>query len=212
MDTILTFNIVGAKTMLMHNGRLSNPLDYYTRQISLISKKRNKTDEDRAELASIEARGGLYETEDGYVGMPYENIWRSLYNAAKVFRLGEDLKKALISSDAVAPVLIGGKKVLCDKFFDLPGDRVLYRSVKIGQQRVMRARPQIDKGWKATASFTLLSDVLEPERLEPVVAYAGRLVGLGDWRPKYGTFEAEMIMGKSSKDEVPRKRERRKAA
>ena len=57
METTLTLKLTGTRDMLLHNGRLENPLDPHTRAIAAIAKKRNKTDKDYAELASLEARG-----------------------------------------------------------------------------------------------------------------------------------------------------------
>jgi hypothetical protein len=67
-----------------------------------------------------------------------------------------------------------------------------YVSVVIQRRRTMRARPIIPTGWTATVEMLLLTDVLEAERLLPVLARAGRLVGLCDRRPIYGTFDARM--------------------
>ena len=45
----LIIKLTGQRPLLMHNGRLANPMDKYTREISTISGKRSKTDEDRRE-------------------------------------------------------------------------------------------------------------------------------------------------------------------
>jgi hypothetical protein len=194
MEAILTLKLTGTRPMLMHNGRLSNPLDPHTRGIAAIAKKTNKTDKDHAELASLEARGSMYETDAGLLGMPNINVWRCIYNAAKAFKLGEDIKRALIATLDVTPILIKGKTELCDTYIG-DASRILYVPVVIKKNRTMRARPIIPIGWETTVSFALLTDVLQPERLTPVIERAGRLVGLGDWRPIYGTFRSEVVAG-----------------
>ncbi len=191
--TMLTLKLTGTKPMLMHNGRLANPLDPHTRAVAAISKKRNKTDKDLAELAQLESRGSMWETPDGLLGVPVEAVWRCLWDSAKAFKLGEDVKRAIIPTLEIAPLLIGGSVQKCDTYLaDAPG-RLSYRSVVINRRRTMRARPIIPVGWEVTVSMEILTDVLEPEKLVPVIQRAGRLTGIGDWRPIWGTFTAEIL-------------------
>ena len=178
--------------MLMHNGRLSNPFDEYTRAMKAISNKRKKTDEDLAELAQIEARGGMYETEDGLLGLPCANVWRCIWDAAKAYKLGADVKRALLATPDVSPLTIDGSHQKCETYLSEREDRLLYVPVKLSG-RVMRARAVIPAGWEADISFTILTDILQTELLVPVLERAGRVGGVGDWRPVYGTFKAEVI-------------------
>lgn len=193
-----TLRLTGKRPMLMHNGRLANPLDSYTRALKALTSKRGKTDEDLIELARLEARGGIYETRDGMVGMPNVNVWRCLYDAAKGFKRGEDIKRAL-STDAseTVPILFpAGKKAVtisADEYLTIP-EHVDYASVRIQKNKVMRARPYIvANGWSSEHEFELFADVMDLRDLEPIVGRAGRLVGLCDYRPMYGTFEGEII-------------------
>lgn len=187
----LTIRLNGIGPMLQHNGRLANPIDPYTRQLAAISKKRNKTDEDLAEMAMIEARAGMYETVDGLLGLPNENVWRCIYDAAKAFKLGEDIKRALLFSVDTVPLTIDGEHAKCETYLD-NAENMLYRSVKVQRNRVMRARPIVNN-WQSEHHFDLLTDVIDLGNLQPVLERAGRLVGVGDWRPMYGKFHAEVI-------------------
>jgi hypothetical protein len=186
----LRLSLRGVRPMILHNGRLANPLDPHTRAVAAIARKRNKTDTDHAELAAIEARGGMYETSDGRLGLPTENVWRCLYDAAKAYKLGEAVKQALLDPADVVPLTIPGLGTpQCDEYLRRREGLLLYVPVVVQRRRVMRARPLVPAGWSATVDFTLLTDVLQPERLGPVFDRAARLVGLGDWRPRYGLFE-----------------------
>ncbi len=187
----LTIRLTGLKPMLQHNGRLSNPLDPYTRELKTLTGKRKKTDDDLMAMALLEARAGLYETRDDLLGLPNQNVWRAIYDAAKAYKLGEDIKRALLTDDETVPLLVDGDPVKADSFLD-DADHLFYRSAKIGRQRVMRARG-IVRGWVSEHTFELLTDVMDVESLAPVFERAGRLVGIGDWRPTYGTFAVEVI-------------------
>lgn len=187
----LTIRLTGIKPMLQHNGRLANPLDPHTRAIKAISKKRSKTDDDLAEMALLEARGSMYETDDGLLGIPNLNVWRAIYDAAKAFKLGEDVKRALLTEPLTVPLLVADEEVKADMFLN-DAENLHYCSVKIQRVRTMRARPLV-RDWSSTHMFELLTDVIDLQNLGPVLERAGRLVGLGDWRPMYGTFSTEVI-------------------
>lgn len=189
----LTVKIIGTKPMLMHNGRLANPLDKHTRQLKQITSKRKKTDDDHMALMFLEARGSCWETEDGRLGVPTAAVWRSIQDSAKVDKLGKAVGQALLFDPVVQPITVGGRKWSCDEYInDTNGAYIDYRSVKVGTSRTMRARPIISAGWESTFQFELITEVLDPHLLAPVIDRAGRLFGVGDYRPTYGTYRAEV--------------------
>jgi hypothetical protein len=157
-----------------------------------VTGTRKKTDDDRAEIARIEYRGGLYETTDGLVGWPTQNVWRCLYDAATKFKLGTTVKRALVFDDVTVPMLLDGETAKADTLLDERPETLDYRSVVVQRARTMRARPKLT-GWSCEHTFELLEDELQVQNLIPVFERAGRLVGIGDWRPVYGTFKLEVM-------------------
>lgn len=182
----LTLTITGNRPMLQHNGRLANPLDPHTQALKALTGKRKKTDEDLIAMMRTEARGASYETTDGYLGFPTQNVWRCVYDAAKAYKRGEDIKRALLADDNIEPLLVAGELVTIEDFLSNP-DNIDYRPVAVQRSRTMRARPLV-KDWSGTYHFDLAEDVIDARDLAPILERAGRLVGLGDWRPTYGTF------------------------
>lgn len=189
-EAVLTLRITGTRPLMMHNGRMANPIDPWTRKLKELTNKRKKTDLDLADIARIEARGACWETEDGLLGIPAAAVWRTIFDAAKAYKRGEDIKRALSFEDVTRPVYIGERTVSCDEFTADPGN-IDYRPVKLMGRKTMRARP-ILRQWATVQELTLLTDVVDPRDLGPILERAGRLVGLGDWRPIYGTFTAEV--------------------
>lgn len=187
----LTLELTGTKPMLQRNGRLANPIDEYTRRLAALTGKRKKTDEDLIDIMQVEARGSCWETPEGLLGIPTAAVWRCIYDAAKAFKRGEDIKRALSFTDTTEPLLIDGDYISCDDFLS-KSENLDYRPVKVQGRKTMRARPVVKEGWKATFHFDLLTDVIDPRDIAPILERAGRLVGLGDWRPIYGTFSAEV--------------------
>lgn len=187
----LRLHLTGTKPMIMHNGRLANPLDPYARQMAAISKKRNKTDEDRIELMRIEARGAAYETPDGLLGVPTLNVWATLHSAAKQFKRGRDIERGLIcAADEVVPLLVDGATANVDAYL-ADFDHIDYRPVRVQSSRTMRARPIINE-WSCSCDLELMDDIFDLSSFVPIVEWGGRYVGLNEWRPIFGTFDAEI--------------------
>jgi hypothetical protein len=184
----IDITLTGLKPMLQHNIRLANPLDPYTQKLKEFTGKRKKTDEDLAEIMWWEARGSAYETTEGFLGMPCDNVWRSLYDAATAFKQGANLKRALIPDTDIEPLLVAGEKVYVDEF--LKAGNIDTRAVQVSRARTMRSRPMVDTPWSVTHRFELLSDIIDVRELDPITERAGRVVGIGDYRPRFGTFTA----------------------
>jgi hypothetical protein len=72
------------------------------------------------------------------------------------------------------------------------GDFTHTIGVKVGMAKVMRTRP-IFRNWSINAIAQYDPDVLNLRDVEEIATDAGKLVGLGDWRPKHGRFEAEVM-------------------
>jgi hypothetical protein len=55
--------------------------------------------------------------------------------------------------------------------------------------RGFRYRPEFDAGWIGRVSITIADLELMPEpRAKEILEHGGRLIGIGDWRPKFGRF------------------------
>lgn len=189
----ITITLTGSKPMLMHNIRLANPLDPYTQQLKSLTGKRKKTDEDLAEIMWWEARGSAYETPEGFLGLPADNVWRCLYDAATAFKQGQNIKRALIPLTDIEPLLVAGEKVYVDDH--LKAGNIDTRAVQVSRARTMRSRPIVND-WSSSLTFELLSDIIDPRDLTPILERAGRVVGVGDYRPRFGTFVATVEEGK----------------
>lgn len=63
------------------------------------------------------------------------------------------------------------------------------RRVVVQRNGVTRVRPAMRKGWRATVDLMVTTpEYISPEFLQQVIAKAGLLVGVGDFRPTYGRF------------------------
>lgn len=64
------------------------------------------------------------------------------------------------------------------------------RRVMIQRNGITRSRPAMDTGWKAEFLIqVLLPEYVPQDVLNEVIQAAGRLIGVGDFRPTYGRFQ-----------------------
>jgi uncharacterized protein with NRDE domain len=62
--------------------------------------------------------------------------------------------------------------------------------VKQQKNRIIRVRPRIPE-WSISFTVEYDESVINGRDLEQAITEAGAIVGIGDWRPKYGRFTAE---------------------
>lgn len=63
------------------------------------------------------------------------------------------------------------------------------RRVTVQRAGINRTRPAMKMGWKVNVDFQILTpEYIDPVLFQDVLNMAGRLVGVGDFRPTYGRF------------------------
>lgn len=185
-----TITIQGTGALIMHSARLSDPLDPITKAIKKVTSKRTKTDDDQEEIARLEFTGSLYMDPDVGPYIPGENIQRCLLDAAKVNKLGVKVTRGLFISTDINPIAYSGPRTADDLWKD--ENFRIRASVKVGTARTMRTRP-IFRQWRTEAQGILDTDQLDFDQLQQIAENAGLLIGLGDWRPRYGRFSATVV-------------------
>lgn len=181
-----TYTIQGKTPLLMHSERLANPFDPLTRELKALTGKRKKTEDDMLEIARVEWLGGLYSDDDG-IYMPGYNVFSALIGGGKLHKLGTAIRRAAIIEEDRLEIDFDGSRHDPEKLFE---DKrfVDMRSVKVGTAKVMRCRP-IFRKWKLTFGVHYDESGLERSDLDRCLRSAGAMVGLGDYRPRYGRFE-----------------------
>jgi hypothetical protein len=79
------------------------------------------------------------------------------------------------------------------------GFSLFIKRVKINNNKHIRVRPRFDN-WSASGELTIVDEQITDKVLANILDIAGRLKGLGDWRPSapkspgpFGTFEAKIV-------------------
>lgn len=60
--------------------------------------------------------------------------------------------------------------------------------VRVQKNRIMRTRPKFDK-WELEFSCETDDTQINKSDVEGILEIGGQMVGLGDWRPRYGRFQ-----------------------
>lgn len=196
--------IEGKVPLLMHNNQTANPLNVYTKAIKSISSKRKKTDADHMDLSRLEWEAGLYLDDDGHICIPANVIEATLKSAAKKNKNGKAVELGVRVEENFCQLEYPNngfqRKALPKKPEDLPSKELdkMYdkhvdcRIVTVDRKKILRSRPRFDK-W--AVEFTLLFDesVINERTLLETVAVAGDQIGMCDYRPRYGLFNAVVV-------------------
>ena len=186
----LKARLTSVSPLLMHNGQTADPQNRFSKAMKEISGKRKKTDADFEELARLEWYAGLYVNDDGKIIIPSDVMDAVLINGAKKSKQGSTAKSAIwVSEDSL--LNFPGHEMSIDDLWKDEGMR-FKKAVKIGTSKVMRTRP-IFKKWHFDVSIEYDELQLNKSSIVSILKDAGRMVGVCDWRPKYGRFEVEII-------------------
>lgn len=176
----------GGSPLIMHNERLADPLDDYTRDIAKVSKKRGKTEADHMEIGRLEFLGGLYTNGNGPC-LPAWNIIRCLQDGAKRHKRGADVLRGVYPLIDHADVEYDGPRDPAAMW--KAGGFALRKTVRIQQSRTIRTRPFF-VDWQAELPVEIDAKVFDLDTLRNCWKDSGTYAGIGDLRPIHGRFAA----------------------
>jgi len=185
----LNVKIEGIAPLIMHSVRTANPLDPITKKMKEISGKRSKTEADFTSLARLEWKAGLYVNADNRIIVPDINVERTIWEGAKQDKNGKKFLSSFMVTQSPMLQYTGPndpEKLIEDGnfWFTVP--------VVVNRNRVMRTRP-IFNDWSLEFECHYNESVLNQSEIETAIRKAGELVGLCDWRPKFGRFMVKDI-------------------
>jgi hypothetical protein len=190
----IKIRLQGVSPLLCHNGQTADPRNTYAKAMKAVSSKRKKTDADLDELARLEWLAGLYRSGAELV-IPDYVLESTMIGGAKKSKRGPQAKCGLFFTEHAVLNFTGKPAAITDdslaEMFE-SGDFTHTIGVRVGMAKVMRTRP-IFRGWSLEATAQYDPDVLNHRDIEEIAVDAGKLVGLGDWRPKHGRFDAEVV-------------------
>jgi hypothetical protein len=128
----------------------------------------------------------VYRDESGDLCIPSEYFRMSCIHAAKYKQDPRSPRKSAMDLFKAGLVCLTDLNTVGKRDWDFV-DR---RRVMIQRNGITRHRPALNQGWKVKLVFQVLTpEYISKELLNEVVQSAGRLVGVGDFRPTFGRFQ-----------------------
>lgn len=150
---------------------------------SVESKSRAK--KGSAEKKSDDVESYVYRTEKGELAIPGEYLRGAIVGASKFQQDPRSPRKSAADLFKAAVISLTPLATLGTKDWDYMDKR----RVCIQRNAITRSRPAMREGW--TAKFILLINLpeyVDAQLLNSTVQAAGKLIGLGDFRPSFGRF------------------------
>ena len=185
----IRFRLTGTAPLLQHNERLADPLDEHARNMAKVSKKRQKTETDHHNLSRLEFEGSIYHDKDVGPYIPATWVERTLEESAKKEKRGTVFRCSSRCVEDKLPLLYKGPRDVPTLFEKKFYDR---RCVGIQRSKTVRTRPCFDQ-WAAECTIYYDEKSMEQEEVIRAMDRAGELIGIGDYRPRFGRFTAEVI-------------------
>lgn len=184
--------ITGLRPLIMNNGEQADPINPLVADKKKLTAKGSKklTLADYQEIDRLSWLGGLYWSEEkNAMVIPADNIEAMIIEGARKARKGKDAMAAMFLEESECEIIHPLKGKSREDIYKNPA-YTLRKGVKQQKNRIIRVRPRVPD-WKL--SFTLEFDetVINGKDLQQAIIEAGAIVGIGDWRPKYGRFTAE---------------------
>lgn len=127
----------------------------------------------------------VYRNDKGEICLPGEYLRQAIIAAAKFRQDPRSPRKSAMDLFKAAIIPLTELAPLGTKEWDYE-DR---RRVTVQRNGITRVRPAMKAGWKATIQLMCnIPEYIDPLLLRQVLDDAGRLVGVGDFRPTFGRF------------------------
>lgn len=127
----------------------------------------------------------VYRNADGILCLPSEYLRMSIIGASKFRQDPRSPRKSAMDLFKAGVVGLDDMCSLGSKDWDFI-DR---RRVMVQRNGITRQRPAMNPGWKVEIPLMVnLPEYISPAFLNEVVQMAGRLIGVGDFRPTFGRF------------------------
>lgn len=127
----------------------------------------------------------VYRCDNGNLGLPGEYLRQAIIHAAKYRQDPRSPRKSAMDLFKAGVVSL----TQCADLGVQDADYIDRRRVLIQRSAITRERPALREGWQATIELMVLTpEYIDKTTLIEVITNAGRLIGVGDFRPTYGRF------------------------
>lgn len=130
----------------------------------------------------------VYRNDAGELAVPGEYVRQAIIHAAKFRQDPRSPRKSAMDLFKAGVLSLTQLASLGAKAWDYE-DR---RRVMVQRNGITRTRPAMKVGWRIDVDLMVnLPEYIPPDALQDVLVNAGRLIGIGDFRPTYGRFQVK---------------------
>lgn len=173
MPYAVAFTLQGTSPMLFHRWSVEDVAEKAAAAKGSAAKKADNVE------------SYVWRTEDGEIALPGEYVRQAVILAAKFRQDPRSPRKSAMDLYKAAVVSLTDLASLGSKEWDYLDQR----RVMVQRAGITRIRPAFLPGWTAEFEFQILLPEYVPAKdLLDVLINAGRLIGVGDFRPSYGRF------------------------
>lgn len=186
------------------------------------NKARSKAGDDRTPPWRWIGCLNFDDPETGIITIPSEYIMRCIMGGAAEVPTGkgrktfkEQSQSGILSRELHWPLYVNGRTISMSAIQQLMtlatfkqhieaahdlGFKLFVKRARIGSSKHIRVRPRF-YNWSTVGELIIIDDQINDKVLTNILDIAGRLKGLGDWRPSaktpgpFGTFKAEIVNG-----------------
>lgn len=170
---IVTVTIEGAADLLFHRWNCE------------AVEAKAKTSKGSKGKKSDDVETYVYRCDDGSIGLPGEYLRQAIIHAAKFRQDPRSPRKSAMDLFKAGVVCLTPLASLGKEQWDYLDTR----RVTIQRNGINRTRPAMKIGWRATFELAInLPEYIDRQMLREVIEQAGRLIGVGDFRPTFGRF------------------------
>ncbi len=128
----------------------------------------------------------VYRNEEGYLCIPGEYLRGAIIGAAKFKQDPRSSRKSAMDLYKAGIICLTHMASVGIKDWDY----VDMRRVTIQRNSITRSRPALKAGWEAVFEIMVnLPEYISKSDLLDTITMAGKLIGLGDFRPTFGRFQ-----------------------
>jgi hypothetical protein len=136
----------------------------------------------------------LYYNEEVGPYIPGVNVETCLRHSGVISKDGKNVTRAVVVLAEALPIQYPGRNGRVQTIQELwDGNYKDYRRVGNQSNSVMRSRPMFPAGWQLDVPIALETTILDREQFALIAHRAGLMIGLGDYRPRFGRFEVSGV-------------------
>lgn len=186
-------HVKGITPLLIHNGRMANPLDLFSKKMKTVTSKRKKTEEDIQEILRIQWEGSLYWDDKVGLHMPVENVMACIFKACKKHKLGQSVSGFVFDEAIGFPILTKNHDSLDGLKAD-PSNKFV-KTVTVQRAKTLSCRPMFET-WELKFDFFVDESIVTIDEVKTIISTMSQRIGLGVWtpsHPKPGNFGKFLI-------------------